>query len=223
MKQNIHFCWFGPNSLSSLNIACQASWGKYAPNAKIYKWDESNSPVDNPVVKAALKDKKWAFASDYVRLWAVYNYGGIYFDTDMELIKNIDELFHLDCFLGYQDDELINNGAFGAQKGSPFVKACLDRMERNYKLGQFEISPVITTRTLESQDFDENIVIYPCQTFYPYKPNRDEVGQLMFKDIVPETIAIHHWEHSWKLTIFDRVKMISRKYLKKFTRKILGR
>ncbi|MHA7228130.1 glycosyltransferase family 32 protein [Vibrio campbellii] len=219
MDKIIHYCWFGPNEQSKLNLECQRTWPVYAPGAEIIEWNESNSPVDNPIVKMALQDKKWAFASDYVRLWAVHQHGGIYLDTDIELVKDISSLFEHDCFLGYQDDSLITNGVFGAKKGSSFVKACLERMENNYKKGVFEISPVITTETLNNSSFDEDIHVYPYAAFYPYKPNRDEISQLMFKDIKSNTFAIHHWEHSWKLTFIDRLKILSRKYVKIIFRK----
>ncbi|MDW2318789.1 glycosyltransferase [Vibrio sp. 1159] len=214
MSNLIHYCWFGPNPISNLNEECISTWGDYVSNITIFKWSEENSPIDNPVVQQALRDKKWAFASDYVRLWAVYEYGGIYLDTDIELVKNIDHLFLLDCFLGYQDDKLITNGVFGAKKGSAFVKACMDRMENNHKLGKFEISPIVVSNVLQENTFDEDIEIFTQEVFYPYKPNRDTVMQLMYKNIKNTTLAIHHWQHSWKLSYYDRLKIISRKYFR---------
>ncbi|HIF9322154.1 polysaccharide biosynthesis protein [Photobacterium damselae subsp. damselae] len=208
--KNIHYCWFGPNELEPLNYECISTWSKYASSANIIKWNEDNSPVDIPIVKQALKDKKWAFASDYVRLWAIYNYGGIYLDTDIELIKNIEHLFDIDCFFGYQDEILITNGVMGAKKGNILVRRCIERMENNFKKGIFEISPIIVSETLKSNK-NYPVIIFPFDAFYPYKPNRDAVKQLMFKNLTSNTLAIHHWQHSWKLSLLDRLKIIFRK------------
>ena len=99
MKKNkipkiIHYCWFGGNPLPELAEKCIESWKKYLPDYEIIRWDENNFDFNiNDYVKEAYENKKWAFITDYVRLYAMYNYGGIYMDTDVEVLKS------LDCFL----------------------------------------------------------------------------------------------------------------------------
>ena len=95
-EKKIHYCWFGGNQKSDLILKCIDSWKKFMPDYEIIEWNESNFDINcNTYVKEAYNSKKWAFVSDYVRLWVIYNFGGIYFDTDVELINNIDDL--LDC------------------------------------------------------------------------------------------------------------------------------
>ena len=84
----IHYCWFGKGKKSELIEKCIASWKKYLPDYKIIEWNESNFDINSNIYcKEAYENKKYAFVSDYVRLYAVYNYGGIYFDTDLEVLK----------------------------------------------------------------------------------------------------------------------------------------
>ena len=93
MKKYIHYCWFGDKPLPKLAKKCIESWKKYLPDYELKEWNESNSNVEEcPFIKEAYENKKWAFVADYVRTKAMYEYGGIYFDTDMEIIKPIDEL-----------------------------------------------------------------------------------------------------------------------------------
>lgn len=86
----IHYCWFGGNSLPSDVLKCIKTWEKYCPDYEIKRWDESNFDVNShPFIKAAYESKAWAFVSDYARLKVVYENGGIYLDTDVELLKNL--------------------------------------------------------------------------------------------------------------------------------------
>ena len=89
----IHYCWFGGNELSELAKKCISSWRKYCPDYEIIEWNESNFDINLcQYVREAYKEKKWAFVSDYARFWILYNFGGIYMDTDVELITSIDGL-----------------------------------------------------------------------------------------------------------------------------------
>ena len=87
----IHYCWFGKNPKNNLILRCIESWKKFCPNYKFVEWNESNFDVNsNLYTKQAYENKKWAFVSDYVRLYALYNYGGIYLDTDCEILQSLD-------------------------------------------------------------------------------------------------------------------------------------
>ena len=97
----IHYCWFGGNELSELAKKCISSWRKYCPDYEIIEWNESNFDINLcQYVREAYKEKKWAFVSDYARFWILYNFGGIYMDTDVELIKSIDDLVEYGSYMG---------------------------------------------------------------------------------------------------------------------------
>ena len=92
MEKIIHYCWFGPKKMGKLENKCLASWKKYLPDYKIIKWSEENVDLEEcEFIREAYKQKKWAFVADYVRTKALYEQGGIYFDTDMEVLKKLDE------------------------------------------------------------------------------------------------------------------------------------
>ena len=93
IQKVIHYCWFGGKPIDKLGEKCIASWKKYCPDYEIKRWDESNYNLEAcDYVKEAYQAKKWAFVSDYVRFDILYHYGGLYFDTDVELIKPIDDI-----------------------------------------------------------------------------------------------------------------------------------
>ena len=124
----IHYCWFGGNKKSKLIKKCIDSWKKYCPDYEIVEWNEKNFDINkNMYIKQAYECKKWAFVSDYVRLDVVYNHGGIYLDTDVELIKSLDDLLGYDAFLACENDYLIATGlGFGAIKNNSIIKKILD-------------------------------------------------------------------------------------------------
>lgn len=103
IPQTIHYCWFGNKPLSETAIKCISSWKKYFPNYTIKEWNENNFNINIiPYTKEAYKRGKWAFVSDYARFWILYNYGGIYFDTDVEVIKPFDIIIENGPFLGLE-------------------------------------------------------------------------------------------------------------------------
>lgn len=120
----IHYCWFGGNPLPPLAKKCIKSWKKYCPDYKIVRWDEHNFDIEQAplYVRQAYEAKKWAFVTDYIRLKVVYDHGGIYMDTDVELIRNPDELLCNPAFFGFEDKEHVNTGlGFGAEKGAAIL------------------------------------------------------------------------------------------------------
>ena len=119
----IHYCWFGDKELPKLAKKCIKSWNKYCPDYKIVCWTEDNFDVTcNRYVHEAYKAKKWAFVSDYVRLKVVYDNGGIYLDTDVELIKPIDDLIENSGFMGFDEKGIIATGlGFGAEAGNKII------------------------------------------------------------------------------------------------------
>ena len=101
----IHYCWFGGNPLPASAKKCIASWRKYLPDYEIKEWNESNFDVNIiPYTAEAYKAKKYAFVSDYARFWILYKYGGLYFDTDVEVIKNMDDIIAKGAFMGCENE-----------------------------------------------------------------------------------------------------------------------
>ena len=123
----IHYCWFGQNPLPAQVRCCIDSWKKYCPDYKIIQWNESNFDVNSiAYTREAYAAKKWAFVSDYARLKIVYENGGIYLDTDVELVRSLDPLLHLDGFMGFQEPSLAATGlGFGAIRRHPAIYAMM--------------------------------------------------------------------------------------------------
>ena len=101
----IHYCWFGHNPLPNMAVRCIESWRKYLPDYEIKEWNEDNFDVNMvPYTQEAYAEKKYAFVSDYARFWIIYNFGGLYFDTDVEIIKPLDEVVGKGPFMGCEQD-----------------------------------------------------------------------------------------------------------------------
>lgn len=117
----IHYCWFGGSALPAQAKQCIKSWKKHCPDYQIIRWDESNFDITTcPLyVWQAYEAKKWAFVSDYARLKIIYENGGVYLDTDVTLLKNLDLFLEYTAFFGREDDLYVNTGlGFGAEKGA---------------------------------------------------------------------------------------------------------
>ena len=124
----IHYCWLSGDPYPEKIQYCLNSWKKIIPDYEFVLWDTKRFPFDSCLwVKEAFEAKKYAFAADYIRLYAVYNYGGIYLDCDVEVFKRFDNLLHLPYFIGNESFEnRVEIAAFGAEKGNPWIKDCLD-------------------------------------------------------------------------------------------------
>ena len=214
MKNNkipkiIHYCWFGKNKKSKLIKRCILSWKKMCPDYKIVEWNESNFDVNvNCYCKEAYDAKKWAFVSDYARLWIIYNYGGIYLDTDVELVKSLDDLLKYNSYFAAEDLVHINTGlGFGAKKNSDIVKKMLDDYnDIHFKLDELNYDmtpcPVRNTKSIEetySKVLDkssfcevDNNVFLPKEYFCPY----DATTGVMNK--TKNTYGIHWYNASWR-------------------------
>ncbi|MCA1838603.1 MAG: hypothetical protein LC674_07680, partial [Actinobacteria bacterium] len=162
-------------------------------------------PFDNAYCRAAYARKSWAKLSNYLRLHALYTEGGIYLDTDVEVLKNFAPLLHHKCFLGFQQKEeqadWVANGVVGARPGHQFIRWCMELTEELFAVtGEFYRSPTVTTKVLKEmglrkyrlQEIQE-VVIYPIEYFYPYP----WFGRFSPSCIKENTYCIHHWEGSW--------------------------
>ena len=127
IPKKIHYCWFGGNPLPELAQKCIASWKKYLPEYEIKEWNESNFDVNSNVyVKEAYEAQKFAFVTDYVRLYAMYHEGGIYMDTDVEVLKPLDDLLQYEAVSGFESETQIPTGLMASREGYPFIKELLD-------------------------------------------------------------------------------------------------
>ena len=126
IPKTIHYVWMGKNLKPKKILKCIKTW-KRLKGYKIIEWNEDNFDIDShPFVKEAYKNKKWAFVSDYVRAWAIYNYGGIYLDTDVYVIDSLDDLLDNKAFVGYEAPNYPFTAVFGAVKKHPLIKDMLD-------------------------------------------------------------------------------------------------
>lgn len=125
IPKTIHYCWFGGKPKPKLAEKCIASWKKFCPDYEIIEWNESNYDVHkNEYTSFCYDNQKWAYLSDFARLDIIAEHGGVYFDTDVELVKPIDELLQYEAFYGFESDDAINTGeGFGAQKNHCTVEA----------------------------------------------------------------------------------------------------
>lgn len=130
INKTIHYIWVGKNPKPKEVIECINSWKKFAKDFEIIEWNEDNFDISsNKYMNEAYKMQKWAFVSDYIRLKVLYQYGGVYLDTDMELIKPIDNLLHNRAFAGFEDADHIAAGIVGVEKNHLWIKDILDLYE----------------------------------------------------------------------------------------------
>lgn len=202
IPKKIHYCWFGRGEKPKLAKKCIASWKKYCPDYEIIEWNEDNFDVrQNAYMRSAYDQKKFAFVSDYARLVILYEEGGIYFDTDVELLKPIDDLLGYHSYFGFEDDTHINTGlGFGAEKHNEIVKQLLTEYDQYLdKEGEFVGCPTVNTDAIVKaglqlggalQDLGGNMV-YPQDYFNPYD---DPTGRL---NITENTYSIHWYAKSW--------------------------
>ena len=158
----IHYCWFGGNQKSDLINRCIESWKKYCPDYQIIEWNESNFDVNMfDYTRQAYKEKKYAFVSDVARLYVVYNYGGIYLDTDIELKDSLDNFLGYDGWFNWESNLFIATGlGFGAQKGNKLVKDMLeDYKDKKFykKNGSIDLTPCPKINTLSLLKYNKMI------------------------------------------------------------------
>lgn len=145
IQKVIHYCWFGGNQKSELIEKCIESWKKYCPEYKIIEWNENNFNINLcEYTSEAYKQKKWAFVSDVARLWIIYNYGGIYLDTDVELKSSLDGILNYSACFASDDIKSINTGlGFAAEKNNDLVYKILE----DYYNRKFDLTPCIKLNT----------------------------------------------------------------------------
>lgn len=231
MKKYIHYCWFGTKPLPKLAKKCIKSWKKYLPDYEIIKWSEENVNLDEcPFVRGAYDNKKWAFVADYFRSKALIEMGGIYFDTDMEVTKDISDILENNTVLGIEDTGYVAVGFWHEKEKNSYLAGELLKKYQSYK--SFDIKkmsdisiPKLISEILEPyglvkgsneiQVLKNDIVIYPREYFYPYSYNRDNN---LFTE---NTCMVHYYDASW-IPFKDKIENnMVRKLGRKKTFKIL--
>lgn len=200
----IHYCWFGNKELPELVKKCITTWHKHLPNYEFKLWNEETFDIySSEWCIGAYKEKKYAFIADYVRLIKLYEYGGIYLDTDVKLIKSFDELLYNEAFLGFEDvkGQIIASCVMGFKKEHPFIKECLSYYRQPFTLNIIENNEAnvidITKRLCNyglllggKEQHVKDIRIYSRDYFCPM----DFWGNW---NQTPNTICIHLFNGSW--------------------------
>ena len=207
IPKKIHYCWVGGNPLPESAKKCIRSWKKYCPDYEIIEWNESNYDFSAiPYMKEAYDAGKWGFVPDYARLDIIYRYGGIYLDTDVEIVRSFDGLIKNRGFAGFESDAFVALGlGFGAEAGNPMIKTLMDSYMGKHFIkpdGAPDLisSPQLNTITLvekyglvpngEFQEFN-GFKIFPTEYFCP----KSFVDGLIKK--TENTYSIHHYDASW--------------------------
>lgn len=222
----IHYCWFGRGPMPELAQKCIASWYKYLPEYEYRLWNEDTFDLSaNTYVQEAYNARKYAFVTDYVRLWALYNYGGVYMDTDVEILKPLDDLLYLPAFTGYEASAALApvTGLMASAEHGVWVKEMLDYYtNRHFILENGEMDLTTNTVTITAimktngflpdgkyQVYKNDMHVFPVDYFCPLTSTR--VLKCTYN-----TYCIHHFAGSWQQrTLWQDMKLF-------ITRKILG-
>lgn len=203
----IHYIWVGGKPLTKLAEKCIKSWKKYCPDYEIKRWDESNFNInENEYCKEAYEAKKWAFVSDYIRVKVLSEYGGIYMDTDVEVIKSLDEFLDNPAFSGFENDTMISTGIMACEKGNKWMKEILSYYDDAHFLnkdGTFDLTTNIVTITNTTKKMFSNIkldntyqafedvVFYTKDYFCPIDYDTKDLNK------TANTHTIHWFAGSW--------------------------
>ncbi len=208
----IHYCWFGKGPLPADTIAYIEGWKELNPDYEIMRWDETNFPIDLcDYSREAYEMKEWAFVADVARLYALSMFGGIYLDTDVELLAPLDTLLSNRSFLGMEYDGPVF-GIIGAEKGCEWVKIFLDFYRNRHFINIFgkpvrTPNPVLFRRyILLFLSYEEKPAMYPREYFYP------PIDLNGYADIGSETMAVHHYAATWRKrrTLLDRIRIMAK-------------
>ena len=228
----IHYCWFGKGKMPNLAKKCIKSWKKYCPDYEFVLHTEDNFDLtQNRYMREAYKAGKWAFVSDYARLKIIYDNGGIYLDTDVELIKPIDDLVKLGGFMGFDEKGIVATGlGFGAEKGNKIVSEFLkdyDDIPFILPDGSFDLTPCPdrNTEALKrlGMDIENKNQTFMDVTFLPDEylcPMDYYTGKMTITD---KTYSIHHYSASWTNSVTKRTTRIKRIIGVKMYNKLYGK
>ena len=222
IPKTIHYCWFGRGEKPRLAKKCIDSWKRFCPDYEIIEWNEDNFDVNCiSYVKEAYENKKYAFVTDYVRLYALYTQGGIYMDTDVEVIKPLDDYLDNRAFSGFESEEYVPTGIMGSEASLPIFKELLEDYDNkrfvledgslNFQTNCQYITSILIKHGLilnNSKQIIAGFTLYPSDFFCPYE---NETGRM---NKTENTATIHWFNKSW----VDRDKRIVSRITKIFHR-----
>lgn len=202
----IHYCWFGNGEKSPVINKCMKSWKKKCHDFKIIEWNETNFDVNmNSFCKEAYLEKKWAFVSDYARLWILYNYGGIYLDTDIEVLKRLNPLLENRAFIGFESDDFLQSGIIGCEKNNYMIKVLMDRYEiKTFYKEDGSLNMIPNVVEITNMFIREGLIlnnklqtigdwtIYPRTYFTPIDPHGN-------RNITKFSYTDHHFTSTWEI------------------------
>lgn len=230
----IHYIWFGGKPLTPLAERCIASWREFCPDYEIKRWDESNFDVNmNQYCREAYDAKKWAFASDYARLWVLVNEGGIYMDTDVQVLKPLDGFLGEEAFSGFEAEDRLPTGLMASRRQQPFFVKLLHGYDDRHFL-RVDGTPDLTTNVTaiteacvagglvldNTKQTVEGFALYPSDYFCPMDWLTREVH------LTENSHAIHHFDGSWadgKTKLKNDLMHLAGPKGVKLAKKILGR
>lgn len=204
----VHYCWFGDNEKNELVHKCIESWKLLLPDFEIREWNEESFDLKTApkYVRDAYKSKKWAFVADYVRLYALYTYGGVYFDTDVEVIKSFGDILNDHMFIGAESKYSICTAVIGAEPCHELIKLMMyqySQIEFLDKSGKQNLKPntqllyevIVSKYSYKSSDVIQrysNLTVYPQDYFSPIN------SYTLVKRVTENTMTIHWFDSSWK-------------------------
>lgn len=205
IPKKIHYCWFGRGEKPKLAQNCIASWGKFCPGYQIIEWNEDNFDIPaHPYAKSCYELKKWAFLSDYVRLVVVEQHGGIYFDTDVELLRTPDFLLDNEAFYGFENNTNIATGlGFGAEAHHSTIQSMVEQYRKLQPDAEgvypCVVCPQLNTQALLPFGLKLNgqrqtvggAEIYPVEYFNPYESTTGRLHK------TKNTVSVHWYSGSW--------------------------
>ena len=222
----IHLCWLSGDPYPAKIARCLETWKKYLPDYQVMLWETNRFDLNSSVwVKQAFEKKKYAFAADYIRFYALYHHGGIYLDSDVEVLKSFDDLLDLPYFMGAEKAQTPEAAIIGAEKGCDWIKACLDYYQDrpfikedgsldiltvpDIMIKQIERIKPVRVLSLEDSlnirklDMQKEVLEFNDAFFSPKVFDSREV------EVTPYTYAIHHYQNSWfspKAKIYYRIR-----------------
>lgn len=202
IPKKIHYCWFGGNEKPTKAIKCIESWKKYCPDYEIIEWNESNFDIHlNPYVEKCYAEKKYAFLTDYLRLLVLEEYGGIYMDTDVQVIKSLNPLLTNKAFFGFENDQYVNTGeGCGSEPHNPMIIQMIHEYDALLDgKSNYVGCPILNTNALKKFGLKldgslqklPDCIVYPADYFNPYD---DPTGILTKTE---NTYSIHWYGKSW--------------------------
>lgn len=206
IPKKIHYCWFGGNPLPELAQKCIASWKQYCPDYEIIEWNESNFDLNCcDYVREAYEAKKWAFVSDVARLYALVHHGGIYMDTDVEVLKPLDDILQYQAVSGFEGDDRIPTGLMAAEAGQPLFVELLRDYDGDHFVkpdGSYDTTTNVTriTNTCLKYGLVLNntlqtvggFTLFPKDYFCP----KDCTTRVL--TVTENSYTIHHFDGSWQ-------------------------